>query len=543
MALAVAAASAAVRAETTRSFLADLPGELHAAIGQLEGPPVSERDGAAQLQAVMDACVPYEFDSGVLTAYTDPRWYSTHSSGGVGTPILVLRRWPGDSALALYAISGALDPETPVKPPVAEAELEPVAGWSERRAEWRGKLRTFAGEREILWVDRIVPGDAKRLGALLMPGDAGLGSTGVSDLTLELLAVLDRVVIDGERWQRLPGLSPERDVIVPPMGSIPGDRSEKEDPWQVIRGTGFTLGLPPGFRARRLDGAVPPPVQIPGGLLWLRGRFRDMEDAAVVVGDGRRIGYVAAVESPSEEWSNSAAAPLGAPMATRAAKQPFQLVAERAGALSATAERWTEEGFDGDWLVFRLLFEDRGLEIALPVIEGRKSASLFWIPATWRAEGVAPAPPPVDPAERFGISFERLRPSEKARLPWVEGYLEVPGLRAEIPKGWFPAASLRSRNGFPIRFVDEGGRSRGVLVRVEGGDLPELDDPETGWRKMERAAAHRAAGLYSTEQGRMIYLAKEGHAFLFEPEAVDSSDLHERWRFLLESIQLLPTER
>jgi hypothetical protein len=536
-------ATAAAHGEPTRSFLADLPGELHAAIEQIEDPPVSERDSTAQLQVVMEACIPYEFDARVLTAYTDPRWYSTHSGGGVGTPILVLRRWPGDSALALYAISGALDPENPVKPPVAEAELEPMAGWSEHRSEWRGKLRTMAGEREIVWVDKRVPGDMKRLGALLVPGDAGLGSAGVADLTEELLAILDRVVIDGEKWKRLPGLAPGRNVIVPPMGSIPGDRSEKEDPWQVVRGTGFTLGLPPGFRARRLDGAVPPPVQIPGGLLWLRGRFRDMEDAAVVVGDGERIGYLAAVESPGDEWSSSAAAPLGAPTATRAARQPFPLVAERAGALSATAERWSEEGFDGDWLLYRLLFEGRGLEIALPVLEGRKSASLFWIPTTWRAEGVAPAPPPVDPAERFGIRFERFRPSEKARQPWIEGYLRVPGLRAEIPKGWFPAASLRSRNGFPIRFVDDGGRTRGTLVRFEAGDLPVLDEPESGWRRMERPAAHRAERLYSTEQGRMIYVAREGHAFLFQPEAVDSSDLRGRWRLLLESIQLLPTDR
>jgi hypothetical protein len=60
---------------------------------------------------------------------------------------------------------------------------------------------------------------------------------------------------------------------------------------------------------------------------------------------------------------------------------------------------------------------------------------------------------------------------------------------------------------------------------------------------MERPAAHRASALYSTERGRMIYIAREGHAFLFEPEAVDGSNLRERWRLLLDSVQLQPTER
>jgi hypothetical protein len=529
--------------EPTRSFLADLPSEIIAALGEIEGPPVSGLDAGAQLQAVMESCTPYEFNAGVLSVYTDPRWFSTHSGGGVGTPLLVLRRWPGDTAMALYAISGPLEQERPAEPPVSESDFELAAGWSESRADWVGKINTTAGERSAIWVDKRVPGDAKRLGVLLIPGDAGLGASGVADLTVELLSMLDRIVIDGEKWKRLPGLAPGRSVIIPPMGSIPGDRSEKEDPWQVVRGTGFTMGLPPGFRARRLDGGAPPPVEIPGGLLWLRGRFRDMEDVAVVVGDGSRVGYVAAVEPMGKEWSSSSAAPLGAPSSTRAAKQSFPLVAERAGAVSATAERWKEAGFEGEWLLFRLLFEKLGVEIALPVLEGRKSASLFWIPATWRPEGKSPAPPPVDPAERFGISFARLRPSQQARQPWTEGYLSVPGLRAAMPKGWFPAASLRSRNGFPIRFVDDNGRTRGRLQRLDVGDLPPLNDPSSGWQEMEKPAVHRAAGLYSTEQGKRLYVAGDGHAFLFEPEAVDSPDLREKWQLLVDSVQLQRADR
>lgn len=205
--------------------------------------------------------------------------------------------------------------------------------------------------------------------------------------------------------------------------------------------------------------------------------------------------------------------------------------------MSASAERWREPGFEGDWLVFRLVFSNAGFEIGLPVLEGRRSPSLFWIPVTWRVAGEPPAPPPVDPAERFGIRFEQLTPSERGERPWMEGYLRTPGLRAEVPKGWFPAASLRSRNGYPIRFLERSGRTRGTVTRLEADEVPPASESE-GWSPEEHAGRHGASAAWNQATGAQLLVAPEGHAYLFDPEDVGSAETREAWRLMLDSVQL-----
>jgi hypothetical protein len=474
----------------------------------------------------------------VLIAYTDRRWFSTQSPAERGAPLLELRRWPGDTALALYVLDGPFGPERPGPPPLANAELVMQPRSSAARAEWRGTIETEAGERSVIWIEFDIPGEGANLGALLLPGDAGLGAAGEQDLATELRVLLERIQMHPEQWAQLRGITPGGNVLVPLVGGTPGDKKESEAPWQVARGTGFTVGLPPGFRARRMDGPVPAPLEIPGGLLWLRGRFQDMEGIEVAVGDERRAGYVAEVSPLRKTWSSGEEPPLGVPQAKATARQPFAMAAERTRAMSATAERWQEPGFSGEWLLFRLVFKERGVEIALPMIEGRRSSSLFWIPATWRPSDRSPAPPPVDPAERFGVRFKRLRPSEKSRQPWVEGYLEVPGLRAEVPSGWFPAASLRSHDGYPIRILDDDGEARGSLTRLTAEELPSVTDPSVGWQAMKKPATHRAEQVYFTDGDSYLFLAKEGHAFLIEPREAAGPNARELWRLLVQSVQL-----
>jgi hypothetical protein len=393
--------------------------------------------------------------------------------------------------------------------------------------------------RNIVWIEFDVPGEGANLGALLLPGDAGLGGVGEPDLTIEMRRVLELVEIQAEQWKLLEGIAPGVSLALPLMGGTPGDKNESDAPWQVARGTGFTVGIPPGFRARRMDGGVPPPSEIPGGLLWLRGRFEDMEGIAVAVGDERRAGYIADIDPLRKDWVAGKTPPLGAPDAKLAGKQPFGVAAERTKALSATAERWEEPGFSGDWMLFRLVFKERGVEIGLPVLEGRRSASLYWIAATWRPSNRPPAPPPVDPAERFGIRFERLRPSEKSRLPWVEGYLNAPGFRAELPKGWVPAASLRSRDGYPIRIMDRTGITKGLITRVSADQVQSLLSSAEGWQQKQKPGAHRAQEVHFTAEKSYVFVAKQGYAFLVEPVGEAGPDEDELWRLLISSVQLL----
>jgi hypothetical protein len=266
----------------------------------------------------------------------------------------------------------------------------------------------------------------------------------------------------------------------------------------------------------------------------------DLEEMAVAVGDGRRAGYVARVDGPTGAWREGTQPPLGAPAASRVRGEPFPLAADRCDAEAATAERWVEKGFDGDWLVFRLLFADAGYEIGLPVLAGRRSASLYWVPLTWRGPGKAPAPPPVDPAERFGIRWEQLRPAQRSELPWAEGFLSAPGIRIEMPLGWFPAASLRSRNGYPIRFLDRSGATLATLTRLEAGELPDVGEATPGWTREERPGRYRAAESWSNSAGARLLIAKEGHGFLFEPawREEHAAASTESWKLLLASVQL-----
>lgn len=259
----------------------------------------------ARLDAVFSASTPYRFQAGALTALTDPRWFSTLPLPGVGAPVLELRRWPGDSILALYAVAGPVG-EGP--PPIDGARLESIEQVEGSHAAWQGPLDTDAGERPAYWFEIVVPEAPSHLAALLLPGDAGMGESAVEELGLELRVALGRVEVDAEAWKRVQGIPPERQIVLPATGGTPGDKSELDEPWQVAQATGFTLGLPPGFRTRRIGGGVPAPVELPGSVLWFRGRFEDGEGTQVIVGDGLRAAYVARVGEVEESWAGEAAA-------------------------------------------------------------------------------------------------------------------------------------------------------------------------------------------------------------------------------------------
>jgi hypothetical protein len=375
------------------------------------------------------------------------------------------------------------------------------------------------------------------MGALLLPGDAGLGAEAVEGLTAELLAVLRRIAVRAPVWTRRAAIGREGPLLVPQAGLPPGPAAEADHPWQVARGSSFTIGLPPGFRARRTDGGVAPPLEVPGSLLWLRGRYVDAEGNVVAVGDGVRAGYVAEFRPPQADWVSGERPPAGAPTARRQAAQAFELAREHTGARGARAERWTEDGFAGQWLVFRLPFRERGVEIGLPVLGGRQSPSLYWIPLTWRSAEQAPAPPPVDPAERFGIRFEQLSRAARRKQPWTAGYLTVPGLQCELPEHWWPSAALRSTDGYPIRLERASGDALGHLERLDARAWPERIADGSGWIELARPGARGAARMFGRDDGARLYVAREGHAFLFEPLAEPYDP--PAWKRMLESVRLV----
>lgn len=489
------------------------------------------------LTAILEAGVPFRFEHDRFTVYTDRRWYSSASGSGAGSPLMVLRRWPGDTVLALYGLPGNRCTPAGGAPDIAGGSFRPsgdLAG-DEPACVWDGAIHGPSGDYPARWVERPVPDRPSRLGALLLPGDAGLGQEAIRGLMMELQATLGRVVVLGDRWPRQ--ALPESTLIPPALGMPPGNRSEAEDPWQTALTTTFSLGLPPGLRAMRTDSGPGAALAVPGGLLWIRGRFTDRDDDLVAVGDPDRAGYVASPPGVDPEWPTSSRLPAGMKAGERIAVQDFEVVRNRTGAVAATAARWREEGFEGEWLVFRMAWPGKGIEIGLPMLAGRRSEALFWIPATLRPAGQPPAPPPLDPAERFGITFERLTGNDRKANPWMEGYLTVPGLRIEIPLDWYPVNALRTRNGFPVRLYDGDGRLQGTLQPLDESWFESFLPAEGGWKPLGRPGRFRALTAYRAGDGSGLFRARWGGGFLLRPEA--GQEPGESWERMLGTVQMM----
>ena len=88
-----------------------------------------------------------------------------------------------------------------------------------------------------------------------------------------------------------------------------------------------------------MDGEVPPPDLLPGGLMWIRGQFTDQEETRVVVGTSDRQGYVAEVPL-SKAWSTGQQPPVGAPQASLIAGENYAVVRRETSATAGRAERW-----------------------------------------------------------------------------------------------------------------------------------------------------------------------------------------------------------
>jgi hypothetical protein len=526
VALAVLVGGAAAAASPRPGLVADLSDDALAAIARQAG---SSSSPSATLDAIFAGTEPYSFISGGIEVLTDPRWFQASSVEGPGAPALEVRRWPGDSVLALYDL-----------PPAGAAGNAIPSGLKlgARRGEsgaWECRDATLAARRGdfgAVWCERVV-GPTRRLGALGVPGDAGLGPAAVPDLREAILTVLKTTVASGTSRSAI------ANPIVPALGDPPVAADERRDGWGSLQADGFTMGLPPGVRATRLDAGVPAPRSMPFASVWLRGRFEDRDGVAVVVGDERRAGYVAKLSEPDETWLAGVAPPLGAPASERLDEARLDdTVLEWTGAKRAVVSHWKQPGFSGDWLVFRLLVSGRGVEIGLPVISGWRSLALFWIPVTYRADGLPPAPPPIDPASSLGVRFDTLRPGEAKRNSLLEGYLTVADLRLEVPRGWWPVANLDSRDGLPVTFVNPAGEVIGQLERRPAGSPELAPRKEDGWDPVAKPSTQHAAAIWIRADGAAILVAKGGHGYLLTPNG-DIDARREGWRLVRERADFL----
>jgi len=488
---------------------------------------------AATLDAVFQASEPYVFKAHGISVYTDRRWFDASSVEGAGAPVIELRRWPGDTVVAFYELDPAGENGTGLPAGAKAGARRAAAGpWG----CFDARVEIPRGDFDAVWCE-LKAGGRRRLGALGVPGDAGLGEGATADLRDAILAVLRRAEVGAE------GALPVVPGKLPELPEPPRSADEKRNAWGTFAGIDYTLGLPPGLRAIRLDAGVPPPRPMPDAVAWIRGRFTDREGKPVAVGDGDRAGYVAILGEPPEAWLAGVAPPLGAPSAERADEAPLDdQVREWTGASRAVVSHWKEERYEGDWLVFRLFVKGRGIEIGLPVATGWRSPALFWIPVTYRGHGKPPAPPPIDPAESLGVRFSRQSAAEQKTNGLVEGYLVVADLKVDVPRGWWPIANLTSRDGLPVTFVDAAGTVIGEIARRPAGSEDLAPRPEDGWVAAPKPAAQHALAIWGREDGRAVLVAKAGHGYLFVPRE-DSAARRDGWRRLRESAAFIKAAR
>ena len=501
---AVLAVATVAAADRHPALVADLPDEVVSALDERDAGGPSEI-----LDRVLSLQKGFIFRADGLAARTDRRWYAGSSVSGPGAPILELRRWPGDTVLAFYDLEAEGAPA-----PLPGLEL---AGKAATAGDWTihdGTLATTRGARRVVWGE--IRAHGRRIGALGVPGDGGFGSAAVPDLTAAIEAALRRTTVEES------ASGPAAVPVVPDLPAPPKAADESHDGWQTFQGPGFTLGLPPGLRAARLDAGVGPARPMAYAAAWIRGRFRDRDKQEVIVGDARHAGYVAWIDTPDEAWRAGVAPPLGAPDADKKDEAPLDdPVREWTGANRATVSHWKAEGFAGDWLVFRLLVGVRGIEIGLPVVSSWRSSALFWIPTTWRPDDKPPAPPPIDPAASLGVRFDRMSGEDRRRLPLTEGFLYVGDLKLEVPKGFWPVANLASSDGMPLSFIDSDGRTVGTLTRLAAGSEDLAVEGRPGWSKVPHAKAQRASAIWKHEGGAAILVARDGHGYLLQPSPLE----------------------
>ena len=524
-----AAARAGAAAPSPSSLLSDLPDEVVAKVRA-----AAPKGAAATLAEVISASSGYEFRGPGLTVRTDVRWFAAPSVEGEGAPLLEVRRWPGDTVLAFYELPAG---EAASAPRLAGLTLGARRGESNGWMTRDAVLSSAAGERPCVWLEKEAAG--RRVGALGIPGDAGLGRPARADLTEEVVFVARRAeVTDASAGAPVPGALKPPEVLPPA-----GDADETSAGWQVLAGPGFTLGLPPGIRAMRLDLGVPPPRPLPFAAVWLRGRFVDRDKLDVAVGDGTHAGYVAVRDDPDEAWTAGVAPPFGAPAAEKLDEAPLdEPVTSWTHASRAKVSHWKDPGFAGDWLLFRLQFPGRGVEIGLPVLGSWRSLALFWIPVTWRAEGEPPAPPPIDPAASRGVRFDRLSGAARSQQPQVEGTLYVGTLRLDLPRGYWPVASLASRDGLPVSILDEHGKEIGRIVPYEREGGETAPSAEQGWSAAKHPGAQRAAQLWTHGEGGLVIVGKDGRGYALTPGTLDGTS-KTAWMRMRDSASLTKTAR
>jgi hypothetical protein len=419
-----------------------------------------------------------------------PGWSVVEPPAGLAgvAPAVLLRRFPGDTQLALYDpgrswSSDAAANERFIRERLLagrEAQQEgapqdcspaPAAARCERS---RWTVSTGAEGRAPVGVTRLASAGvagSREIWAIGLAGDAGCGSA-CGEAALRALA--DQLAaIDPAATP--PGASLDGACGWPVPSAFLADRvhREREEPWRRIGiGEGLVIEVPPGVVAARVDRTFRDESAGRETVLWLRGSFEDQSGTTVTIGGPGWAGWVDSRplgDAPTRPDPSTVPPPRTDPGARRLAGADLTPARRAAGiAGEAVTARFAGDAFRGTWLVHRVRAGTRELEIALPIAAGEKGLAPLWIAITARPSASEPPPPPYDLARRFRVRLDRQAVSRSPADP-REGMLVGEGIRFLVPRGFRATLSGASADGFPVTLRNDHG-SLIVVLRFESPD-------------------------------------------------------------------------
>ncbi|MEW5807639.1 MAG: tetratricopeptide repeat protein [Acidobacteriota bacterium] len=508
------------------------------------------------------------FDNGSVEITLPPGWYQASEETKPGSPFAVFRKWPGDSQLAFYAIDAQGEVGSITlgsgKPGRAGEALNYIVEAGKKLAGAQGTDAVVAnqaggfsnadyvasfdvyhdagdkGSAPVRWWLFYIEGSPNFCMAAGIAGSGGLDAEEKEKILSEMERILAHLRFNRETWSREGGISGSLLYFpFPPEYQGMSPFSEKEMPWTVIQGQGFTLLLPPGIIGKRLDASSPQRTRA-SMVMWFRGGFTDASGREVKVGDKNYSGYMDILDfdsrGKSHDYVSGRPSPAPPPPDTEAklisGEDYTEIARETAGADTSWVGKFQGKGFSGKWLIFRMSFDKKALEFGFPILKGEDSSSLFWIPTTFRMEGLPPAFPPEDPAERFKMTFKRASPSEKSVPLGKEGEFITPDFAIDVPAGWRVSLNYRSVDGYPITLKEYRKNSTIKILKLKPGKgldvaMKEAQEWICGgcsltWAPLEKPKKHGARkALHASLEKKEAESIRIKTVYLFENQKDD----------------------
>ncbi len=400
-------------------------------------------------------------------------WTAVAPGEGPGRPVLLLRRFPGDTQVAFWPwrapedadLGAALAARLPdlAAVPAGSAGACPEAAGRGPLACRLVHLEADLGPsgRDVLEARVLAPGPGRGgVAVLVLAGDAGLGKDGLAEARQAVDALLagiefapgDRLdswarsADDGSPW-RWPHPAAWR-----PLRQF----REAQDPWRTFpAGNRLVVDLPPGVVAGPVSGGMRDERCGPFTRLWFRGNFVDLEGREVSLGGPDWAGHVDV--RPGEGGRLAGAAERPADMVPAqdpgarlvgSADLGSALRLARTG-MAGRVARFAGDSFPGTWFVAWVRVGDDLVVVEEPVRRGERSLSLLWIPVTVRPPDNPGPRPPVDVAARWRIRFLPAGGREERADP-REGILVMGPLEVALPRGFRASMRASSPDGFPV---------------------------------------------------------------------------------------------